>query len=738
MASLAHPVLQLAPPPAQPAPLLSTDSQGRSSIRHPIAGPSTVASTGAPRSEAEQAPASTTSPIVDSSTLPQPDVPAHWLDKERLLEIKSELDGSEPLSQDVLFHQAKSLVHHGLLADQLLAKAHLLYKDKLSKAQAAITRLETDLSILPGLDTSASSFDFDRVQSENQQLRTDAAILARKLAKTRELLYKERAGARANRSIKGKERAADGDLGEDEDLGDTATEIASDEDDGDAEKADALQAENRALKVDVQRLEDQVRTSSDFARRLEAELGSLRAHILSSIGYIDVDPPQRALPSPPTSQEEQQHSSSSSALHRPNASSSHKISVFSAKAESELLLHAGRVVVSHSRPVGPDGRAGDARVRSGAGLGLSSDSAAIPSTSSSGLTRQATHDDGFDGLLQLANASAAGASSSAPSYGTSSGHEGIGARTSTSRRRRNSSMNGVEEEEHVGWAPPPAPTVGSAKPTSAGRNGSGGGGAVYYSDAKASYAEGVGGELEQPDFGAGTRSSSRRKRSRPSAAMNAGDSDEEGEDSDYYPSPPPVSLSFPATSSISADPSPALRRASTSSSSNSHGKSGGGGRPLGQTLSALDVLAQASSSAAQAVGASSSASSRKKPKFEADDDYDGGEGGGFGGPGGPPAKKARLPYTKWNVQEDEMLLKAVIQCGCAWDSVAKLCPTRAYHQVRQRFLRGLRSGETVPPELAHLQPAVLKSVADYEAKKKRKKLAKQQAEQLARAAVEDF
>lgn len=64
-----------------------------------------------------------------------------------------------------------------------------------------------------------------------------------------------------------------------------------------------------------------------------------------------------------------------------------------------------------------------------------------------------------------------------------------------------------------------------------------------------------------------------------------------------------------------------------------------------------------------------------------------------------------------------MLLKAVIQCGCAWDNVAKLCPTRAYHQVRQRFLRGLKSGETLPPELMHLQPAVLKSVADYEAKK---------------------
>lgn len=59
----------------------------------------------------------------------------------------------------------------------------------------------------------------------------------------------------------------------------------------------------------------------------------------------------------------------------------------------------------------------------------------------------------------------------------------------------------------------------------------------------------------------------------------------------------------------------------------------------------------------------------------------------------------------------------MIQCGCAWDSVAKLCPTRAYHQVRQRFLRGLKSGETLPPELMYLQPALLKSVQEYETKR---------------------
>lgn len=72
---------------------------------------------------------------------------------------------------------------------------------------------------------------------------------------------------------------------------------------------------------------------------------------------------------------------------------------------------------------------------------------------------------------------------------------------------------------------------------------------------------------------------------------------------------------------------------------------------------------------------------------------------------------------QWNSAEDEMLLRAIIKCGCAWDEVAKLCPTRAYHQVRQRFLRGLKSGESLPEDLLHLKPAVLQAVADFEAKR---------------------
>ncbi|GAA6022130.1 hypothetical protein JCM11491_002120 [Sporobolomyces phaffii] len=134
------------------------------------------------------------------------------------------------------------------------------------------------------------------------------------------------------------------------------------------------------------------------------------------------------------------------------------------------------------------------------------------------------------------------------------------------------------------------------------------------------------------------------------------------------------------------------------------------GKPFGRTPSALDLLSEA----AGAIGTSkyeapSSINPRsRKPKLDANGE-----------------KKARSPYIKWNVEEDEQLLKAVIQCGCAWDSVAKLCPTRAYHQVRQRFLRGLRSGETLPSELMHLQAAVRKSVADYESRRKRKRPSRQ-------------
>ncbi|GAA5944227.1 SANT/Myb-like DNA-binding domain-containing protein [Sporobolomyces koalae] len=149
------------------------------------------------------------------------------------------------------------------------------------------------------------------------------------------------------------------------------------------------------------------------------------------------------------------------------------------------------------------------------------------------------------------------------------------------------------------------------------------------------------------------------------------------------------------------------------------------GKPVGRTPSALDLLSEAAgalrsdpdvvasadsddvmqsrtdeASKALEVGSLSYNPRSRKPKLDANGE-----------------KKARSPYIKWNVEEDEQLLKAVIQCGCAWDAVAKLCPTRAYHQVRQRFLRGLRSGETLPPELMYLQVAVRQSVTEYESKR---------------------
>ncbi|KAL7420355.1 hypothetical protein Q5752_005325 [Cryptotrichosporon argae] len=52
-----------------------------------------------------------------------------------------------------------------------------------------------------------------------------------------------------------------------------------------------------------------------------------------------------------------------------------------------------------------------------------------------------------------------------------------------------------------------------------------------------------------------------------------------------------------------------------------------------------------------------------------------------------PAKRMRSPYSKWTVEEDELLARAVAQHGEKWDQVSKCVPTRSYHQVRQRWLR---------------------------------------------------
>lgn len=267
------------------------------------------------------------------------------------------------------------------------------------------------------------------------------------------------------------------------------------------------------------------------------------------------------------------------------------------------------------------------------------------------------------------------------------------------------------------------------------------------------------------------------------SALSGPDSDEDGsgawpsrgvshEDLDHLPSPPAIFTAASTSSGLAVAAGPSGSRP---------------GKPLGQRLSALDVLAQASAS-------QEAADYAHLPAYDADSTFvKGSKGKAKADPEakarsrsassvGPDGKKARSPYIKvsvhassafptvsdprvslslrnqWNVSEDEALIRAVIQCGCAWDSVAKLCPTRAYHQVRQRFLRGLKSGETLPPELMYLQPALLKSVQEYETKRwaslavlgaaaslivltlgdfcrKRKKLAKQAAQRLAEDAM---
>jgi hypothetical protein len=228
------------------------------------------------------------------------------------------------------------------------------------------------------------------------------------------------------------------------------------------------------------------------------------------------------------------------------------------------------------------------------------------------------------------------------------------------------------------------------------------------------------------------------------SALSGADSDEDGsgawlsrgvshEDLDHLPSPPAIFTTASTSSGLAAAAAgPSGTRA---------------GKPLGQRLSALDVLAQASASQEAADYAhlpadEANSFSGKGSKGKAKADPEAKARSRSASSVGPDGKKARSPYIKvsahvlrapfplfltarfspsvrdqWNISEDEALIRAVIQCGCAWDSVAKLCPTRAYHQVRQRFLRGLKSGETLPPELMYLQPALLKSVQEYETKR---------------------
>jgi hypothetical protein len=54
------------------------------------------------------------------------------------------------------------------------------------------------------------------------------------------------------------------------------------------------------------------------------------------------------------------------------------------------------------------------------------------------------------------------------------------------------------------------------------------------------------------------------------------------------------------------------------------------------------------------------------------------------------AKKSRSPYIKWTIEEDEKLILGVAEFGTKWEAVARMVPSRSYHQCRQRWLRGLK------------------------------------------------
>ncbi|GJN88155.1 hypothetical protein Rhopal_001112-T1 [Rhodotorula paludigena] len=579
-----------------------------------------------------------------------------------------------------------------------------------SEARATIARLQGELDIYPAFHASRVQFDQDRLASENSHLATQARVLADKLAVARakvkslerQLRQRARPPVGPDNSATRQENDVDADA-------DDKTDVDADED-GEEEATEVdeppellevqeLRQEKRALTTDVEQLQDRVRLPSVPASSRYID----RAAVASSapqLGIADEAPSARA--------------AQFASLNPPNSAADlpkgKPRAVLLGDAEAELLLHAGKTLSHVNRinriplssaiaeqaedilrarailpplpdlpPLRHDGQHQPHKDWDGPfslplppGLAHPDADVSRHPTAGPSSTREresATLNDGFDGLLQLAQAS------SQEDLDDSSTLSPRAAK----RRRVASVRHGDWTGEVDHGAQDDADMTLPIPPLS-----------LQQAHAAHPYAP-----LPGPPSGRSRR-----------GTLNVGDND----DPDYLPSPPPG-------------------LASTSSAG--HGK----GRQLGQRLSALDVLAQASASqeASQddydglplvpsTSGASASAGGKKKSAAARASQIE---------------KKARSPYIKWNLQEDEMLLNAVIQCGCAWDSVAKLCPTRAYHQVRQRFLRGLRSGETIPPELIHLQPAVRKSVAEYEAKRKRKKLAKQAAEELHAAAARD-
>ncbi|GAA5875439.1 hypothetical protein JCM3774_002984 [Rhodotorula dairenensis] len=715
----------------------------------------------------------------------QPPVKDAWIDKQTLLRYHDRLVAEGlPLEKA----QVQALLEHGLAAHTRSNQQ----QGELEEARAKIARLETELAHLPSMYASRAQLDLERASSENEQLLVQARTLARKLAEAEEdrrILSESTPAGRigvppshpptsgssgrtypshAEAGVQGPEfKGAHFDMPASSELDRSAgpellgahaldldptskarapnggAQIHSDASTAPVDQADLLKRENQALRIDKHSLEARLKIAEAQVIRAEHHLRDLRAGMLQGTPLVVVDH-ELALPSPPTST---QASPPQVADKFPPGKPRN---VLLGDAEAELLLQAAkvhshvnrinrvplsRVIVEHAQEII---RAAPLVARGEASRTTCPGATATTSTQAGSCPTQGSSTSLIAASAQTAPAATPGGDSGA-----------------TGRERQNTSglfeLVRASSQEDIDLPPVPAPHLAMPAPVAV---------------------------LPLPPLGfAGseTRSKKRRRRSTEGAApqdrqrkrsprdedantmsvpqalvdatdiessdQNTSDGDDDAsdggrfrdggngpgvpnEDLDHLPSPPAIFTTAGSSSSFPA------------------GRSGTRtGKSLGPKLSALDVLAQASASQEAAdyadapTGEADSFYAKGKGKAKADPDAKGRSRSASSV--GPDGKKARSPYIKWNVSEDEALIRAVIQCGCAWDSVAKLCPTRAYHQVRQRFLRGLKSGETLPPELMYLQPALLKSVQEYETKRKRKKLAKQAAQRFAEDALLD-
>lgn len=57
-------------------------------------------------------------------------------------------------------------------------------------------------------------------------------------------------------------------------------------------------------------------------------------------------------------------------------------------------------------------------------------------------------------------------------------------------------------------------------------------------------------------------------------------------------------------------------------------------------------------------------------------------------------------------QQDELLVKSILTHSMRWESVASAIPSRAIHQCRQRWQKGLKNGTNLAPELARYLPQI--------------------------------